>query len=65
MVYSLIASYPGQKERILNIFMFVQIFTELGQVLMHLAHKENTQSDIFLWDRRNFFIAFYSLGALI
>jgi hypothetical protein len=43
----------------------VPIFTELGQDLIYLAHKANTQSDIFLWDRRNFFMlfAFCSLGA--
>jgi hypothetical protein len=31
----------------------VPIFTELGQDLTHLAHKKNTQSEIFLWDRQN------------
>ncbi len=31
-------------------FHVVPIFTELGQGLSHFAHKENTQSDIFLWD---------------
>ncbi len=41
------------------------IFTELGEDLTHLAHKENTQSDIFLWDRRKILIAFFSLGALV
>ncbi len=43
----------------------VPIFTELGKDLTHLAHTENTQSDIFLWDRRQILIAFCSLGALI
>jgi hypothetical protein len=43
----------------------VSIFTELEQDLTQLVHKENMQSDIFLCDRRNFFIAFCSLGALI
>jgi hypothetical protein len=43
----------------------VPIFTELGQDLIHLAHKENMQSNIFLWDRLKIFIAFCSLGALI
>ncbi len=33
------------------------IFTELGQDLTHLPHKENMQSDIFLWDRRIILIA--------
>jgi hypothetical protein len=41
------------------------IFTEFGGELTPLAHEENTQSDIFLWDRQTFFIAFCSLGALI
>ncbi len=40
-------------------------FTELGQDLTHLAHKEKTQRDIFLWDRLKFFTAFCSHGALI
>jgi hypothetical protein len=36
-----------------NIFMLLMlIFTELGQDLTNLAHKENTLRDIFLWDRR-------------
>jgi hypothetical protein len=62
MVFSLIASYPGQKEIILNFFHVVPIFTELGQDLTHLAPKENTQSDIFLWDRLKFATAFFLLG---
>jgi hypothetical protein len=61
MVFSLIASYPGQKERILNFFHVVPIFTELGQDLTHLAHKMNTHSDIFLSDRLKIVIAFCSL----
>jgi hypothetical protein len=32
------------------------------QDLTNLAHKENTQSDIFLWNRLNILIAFCSLG---
>jgi hypothetical protein len=36
----------------LKIFHVVPIFTELAPDLTHLAHKENTQSNIFLWDRR-------------
>jgi hypothetical protein len=51
MVFSLIASYPGWKEGILNFVHVVLIFTELAQDLTHLAHKENTQSDIFLWGK--------------
>jgi hypothetical protein len=65
MVFSLTASYPGQKERILNFFHVVPIFTDLGQDLTHLAHQENTKCDIFLWDRRKILIAFCYLGALI
>jgi hypothetical protein len=49
----------------LEFFHVVPIFTELGQDLTHVAYKENTQSDIFLWDRRKVLIAFCSLGALI
>jgi hypothetical protein len=43
------------------------IFTELGQDLAHLAHKEKGQgqSDIFLWDRLTILIASCSLGALV
>ncbi len=63
--FSLIASYPGQKERIQKNFHVLPIFTELGQDLTHLAHTENTQTDIFLWDRRKIEIAFFSLKALI
>jgi hypothetical protein len=65
MVFPLIASYPGQKERILNFVHVVPIYTELRQHLTHLGDKQNTQSDIFLWDRRKILIAFCSLGALI
>jgi hypothetical protein len=32
----------------ITFFHVVLIFTELGQDLTHLAHKENTQSEIFL-----------------
>jgi hypothetical protein len=49
----------------LKFFHVVPIFTQLGQNLTHLVHTENTQSDIFLWDRRKILIAFCSLGALI
>jgi hypothetical protein len=67
MVFSLIAFYLGQKERRkeLNFFHVVPIFPELGQDLTQLAHTENTQSDIFLWDRRKIVIALCTLGALI
>ncbi len=59
MVFLLIPSYSEKKERILNFFHVVPIFNELAQDLTHLAHKENTQSDVFLWF---FFIAFCYLG---
>jgi hypothetical protein len=49
----------------LNFFHVVPIFTLLGQDLICLAHKENTQSVIFLWDRRKIVIEFCSLEALI
>jgi hypothetical protein len=65
MIFSLIASYLGKKERILNFFHVVPILTELGQDLTHLAHTENTQRDIFLWDRRKILIALFSWGSYI
>jgi hypothetical protein len=40
MAFSLIAYYLGKKERILNFFHVVIIFTGLENVLTHLAHKE-------------------------
>jgi hypothetical protein len=46
---------------ILSIIHVVQIFTELGQDLAHLAHKKNTQSESFLWGRLRIKIAFCSL----
>jgi hypothetical protein len=46
-------------------FHVVAIFTELGQDFTHLADSENTQSDIFLRDRRKILIVFCSLVALI
>jgi hypothetical protein len=39
MVFSLIASFPGWKERFLKFVHVVPIFIELGQDLTHLAHK--------------------------
>ncbi len=65
MVFSLIASYLGKKERILNFFHVVLIFIELGQDLIHLAHKDNTQSKNFLLGRLKSVITFGSLRALI
>jgi hypothetical protein len=44
----------------INFFHVVQIFTELGE-FTHLAHKENTESDIFLWDRRKILLHFLGL----
>ncbi len=41
------------------------IFTELGQDLTHLAHKEKTQSEIFMLGRLNIFNAFCFLRALL
>jgi|LakMenE18May11ns_1017448.scaffolds.fasta_scaffold5195910_1 hypothetical protein len=42
MVFKLIPSYLGEKERILNFFR-LKIFTEIGQDLAKLAHFENKQ----------------------
>ncbi len=47
MAFSLLASYIELKERILSFFHVVLIFIVLGQDLSHLAHKENTHSEIF------------------
>jgi hypothetical protein len=49
----------------LNFYLVVLIFTGLGQDLTHLAHKENTHSEIFLLGRLKILIALYSLTALI
>ncbi len=65
MVFSLIASFLELKVRILNYFYAVLIFTGLGQVLTHLAHKENTHSEVFLLGRLKILIEFCSLTALI
>ncbi len=61
LVFSLIPSYLGYKERILNFFHVVQILTGLGQDFNHSAHKEKTHSKIFLLGRLKIFIAFCSL----
>ncbi len=52
-------------ERGSYIFSCCVIFTELGQDLTHLAHKENTQSEIFLLllFGQKILIAFCSLRA--
>ncbi len=41
----------GKERRDITFFHVVQIFTGLGQDLTHLAHNENTHSDIFLLGR--------------
>jgi hypothetical protein len=38
----------------LNFFHVVLIFTGLGQDISELAHKENTNCEIFLSGRQNF-----------
>jgi hypothetical protein len=65
MVFSLIVSYQALKERISNFFHVVLIFTELGQDSTHLAHKENTQREIFMLGRLKILIAFCFLRALM
>jgi hypothetical protein len=52
-------------KRILNFFHVVLIFTWLGQDLTHLAHKENTHSEIVLLGKLKLLIAFCSLPALM
>jgi hypothetical protein len=63
MVFSLIASYLGWKERILSIFHVVLIFTGLEQDLSHLVHKENTHSKIFLLQAIHFNYILFSYGS--
>jgi hypothetical protein len=46
-------------------FHVVLIFTGLGQDIIHLAHKKNTHSEIFLLGRLKCLIASSSLTALI
>ncbi len=41
------------------------IFNGLGQDLTHLAHKENTHSELFVLGRLKNFVAFYSPTALV
>jgi hypothetical protein len=65
MVFSLTASYLGEKENILKKFHDVLIFTGLEKDINHLAHKENTHSEIFLLGRLKILIAFCSLTAMI
>jgi hypothetical protein len=48
MFFSLINALSKIERKKLEFFNVVQIFTELGKDLTHLAHKENTQSEIFL-----------------
>jgi hypothetical protein len=63
MVFSLIASYLGEKERILNFVHVVLIFTGLGQDLTLLFHKENTHNEIFL-QAKKFNCILFSYGSL-
>jgi hypothetical protein len=49
----------------LKFFHVVLMFTGLGQDLNYLAHKKNTQSEIFLKGRLKILIVFCSLTALI
>ncbi len=49
----------------LNFFNVVIMFSGLGQDLIHLAHKENAHSEMFLSGRLKILIAFCSLTALI
>jgi hypothetical protein len=61
MVFSLTASRIERKD--LTFFSCCAlIFTGLGQDLTHLAHKENTQSDIFLLRRLKILVAFRFTG---
>jgi hypothetical protein len=62
MVFSLTASYIEYKESILHFFHVVLMFSELGQNLTHLAHMENTQSEIFLLGRLKILLRFVLLG---
>jgi hypothetical protein len=65
MIFSLIASYLGQKEMILNFVHVVLIFTGLGQDLTHLAHKKSTHSEMFQFGRLKILIVSCFLTALI
>ena len=51
--------------QLLNFFHVVLIFAGLGHDFTHLAHKENTLSEIFLLGRLKILIAFCYLTALI
>jgi hypothetical protein len=52
MIWFFRSLHPIQdrKKESKHFFMVVPIFTELGQDLTHLAHQENSQSEIFLKD---------------
>ncbi len=58
--FSLIASYPPIQDEREDLKFFS--CSDLGEDLTQLALKENTQKDIFLWDRRKILIAFCFLG---
>jgi hypothetical protein len=49
----------------LKFFSFCANITGLGQDLIHLAHKENTHSEIFLLGRLTILISFCSPMALV
>jgi hypothetical protein len=49
------------ERQVIKFFHVVIIFPGLGQDLTHLAHKENTHSEIFLSGRLKILIAFCSL----
>jgi hypothetical protein len=49
----------------LKFFSCTLISTGLGQDITHLAHKENTHSEIFLLGRQKILITICSLSALI
>jgi hypothetical protein len=55
--------FHRKERKDLNFFQVVPIFTELGQDLTHLAHKEKTQSDIFLGQAKNFNCILFSWGS--
>jgi hypothetical protein len=63
MVFSVIVYILSRIEEDLTFFHVVIIFTELEQDLTHLAHKENTQSEIFLLFGQKILITFCSLRA--
>ncbi len=65
MVFLAHCILPMIERKDLKFFHVVLISTGLGQDLIHLAHKENTNSEILLLGRLNFLVAICSLTALI